>query len=135
MTKRLQRVSCRANRTDRIGGLGQGYRLAQSADVDVDGAFADVAVVAPYGIEQLAAREHPPRMLHEEAQQAIFGRTEPDRLSLPLDTMRLYGPPAMIFVRSQGGLSHCETEYSTPADIEAGANVLLLSALALASRA
>lgn len=41
-------------------------------------------------------------------------------------------PSGMIFVRSQGGLSHCETEYSTPEDIEAGANVLLHSALALA---
>jgi N-carbamoyl-L-amino-acid hydrolase len=42
-------------------------------------------------------------------------------------------PSGMIFVRSRGGLSHCETEFSTPEDIEAGANVLLLSALALAS--
>ena len=41
-------------------------------------------------------------------------------------------PAGMIFVRSQGGLSHCEAEYSTPADIEAGANVLLLAAVALA---
>ena len=41
-------------------------------------------------------------------------------------------PSDMVFVRSQGGLSHCETEYSTPDDIAAGANVLLQSALALA---
>jgi N-carbamoyl-L-amino-acid hydrolase len=41
-------------------------------------------------------------------------------------------PAGMIFVRSQGGLSHCETEYSTPEDIEAGANVLLGAALRLA---
>jgi hypothetical protein len=38
-------------------------------------------------------------------------------------------------VRSRGGLSHCETEFSTPEDIEAGGNVLLLSALALAGTA
>lgn len=37
-------------------------------------------------------------------------------------------PTGMIFVRSQGGLSHCEQEYSTPEDIEAGTNVLLLAA-------
>jgi N-carbamoyl-L-amino-acid hydrolase len=41
-------------------------------------------------------------------------------------------PSGMIFVRSEGGLSHCETEYSTPADIEAGANLLLNAAINLA---
>lgn len=41
-------------------------------------------------------------------------------------------PTGMIFVRSQGGLSHCEQEYSTPDDIEAGANVLLLATARLA---
>ena len=44
-------------------------------------------------------------------------------------------PAGMIFVRSQGGLSHCEAEFSTPADIVAGANVLLGAALRLAGRA
>jgi N-carbamoyl-L-amino-acid hydrolase len=42
-------------------------------------------------------------------------------------------PAGMIFVRSKGGLSHCEVEYSAPEDIEAGANVLLQAALALAN--
>jgi N-carbamoyl-L-amino-acid hydrolase len=41
-------------------------------------------------------------------------------------------PAGMIFVRSQGGLSHCETEFSTADDLAAGANVLLLATLALA---
>lgn len=41
-------------------------------------------------------------------------------------------PAGMIFVRSEGGLSHCEQEYSTPEDIETGANVLLGAALRLA---
>jgi N-carbamoyl-L-amino-acid hydrolase len=41
-------------------------------------------------------------------------------------------PSAMIFVRSRGGLSHCEAEDSTPEDIEAGANVLLGATLRLA---
>jgi N-carbamoyl-L-amino-acid hydrolase len=41
-------------------------------------------------------------------------------------------PTAMIFVRSQGGLSHAEREYSTPDDIAAGANVLLHAALTIA---
>jgi N-carbamoyl-L-amino-acid hydrolase len=41
-------------------------------------------------------------------------------------------PSAMIFARSVNGLSHCEQEYSTPEDLEAGANVLLRAALRLA---
>jgi N-carbamoyl-L-amino-acid hydrolase len=41
-------------------------------------------------------------------------------------------PSGMIFVRSEGGLSHCEAEYSAPADVEAGANLLLNAAITLA---
>jgi N-carbamoyl-L-amino-acid hydrolase len=44
-------------------------------------------------------------------------------------------PTAMIFVRSAGGLSHSPAEYSSPADLEAGANVLLHTALRLAEPA
>ncbi len=42
-------------------------------------------------------------------------------------------PSAMIFCRSQGGLSHCEQEHSTPEDLAAGADVLLHAALRLAT--
>lgn len=41
-------------------------------------------------------------------------------------------PTGMIFVRSKGGVSHAEIEYSTPEDITAGGDVLLQAALALA---
>jgi beta-ureidopropionase / N-carbamoyl-L-amino-acid hydrolase len=41
-------------------------------------------------------------------------------------------PSGMIFVRSRGGLSHCEAEFSEPGDIEAGANLLLNAAVSLA---
>jgi N-carbamoyl-L-amino-acid hydrolase len=40
-------------------------------------------------------------------------------------------PTAMIFVPCAGGLSHNEAESATPADLEAGANVLLHAMLAL----
>lgn len=43
-------------------------------------------------------------------------------------------PSGMIFVRSQDGVSHAESEYSAPDDIEAGGNVLLHAALALAGQ-
>ncbi len=41
-------------------------------------------------------------------------------------------PTGMIFVRSRGGVSHCEEEFSDRQDIAQGANVLLRAALALA---
>jgi N-carbamoyl-L-amino-acid hydrolase len=41
-------------------------------------------------------------------------------------------PTGMIFVRSRGGVSHCEAERSDPDDIALGANLLLQTALALA---
>ena len=34
-------------------------------------------------------------------------------------------PTSMIFVPSQGGLSHNEAEYTSPEDLAAGCNVLL----------
>lgn len=42
-------------------------------------------------------------------------------------------PTAMIFVPSAGGISHNIKEFTSPADLEAGANVLLHTLLSLAS--
>jgi N-carbamoyl-L-amino-acid hydrolase len=68
--------------------------------------------------------------------------------SIGVSTMRLWSgaghdamymqkvcPTGMIFVRSAGGLSHSEEEYSTPEDLEAGANVLLHATIRLAEQA
>jgi beta-ureidopropionase / N-carbamoyl-L-amino-acid hydrolase len=44
-------------------------------------------------------------------------------------------PTAMIFVPCAGGLSHNEAESASPADLEAGANVLLHALLSLANEA
>ena len=54
----------------------------------------------------------------------------PERVTTRSTSRR--SPSAMIFARSINGLSHCEQEYSTPEDLEAGANVLLRAALRLA---
>ncbi len=43
-------------------------------------------------------------------------------------------PSGMIFVPSEGGISHNPTEYTTPENIVNGANVLLYAALILAGR-
>ena len=42
-------------------------------------------------------------------------------------------PTGMIFVPSVNGLSHNPAEYTSPADLEAGANVLLQVMLELAA--
>jgi N-carbamoyl-L-amino-acid hydrolase len=44
-----------------------------------------------------------------------------------------FAPTAMIFVPCAGGLSHNEAEEASPADLVAGANVLLHAALAAAN--
>jgi beta-ureidopropionase / N-carbamoyl-L-amino-acid hydrolase len=41
-------------------------------------------------------------------------------------------PTSMIFIPCAGGLSHNEAEQATPADLAAGANVLLNAMLSLA---
>ena len=46
--------------------------------------------------------------------------------------MAAIGPAGMIFVPSRDGRSHCEEEFTAIADIEDGANTLLLTALDLA---
>jgi len=43
-------------------------------------------------------------------------------------------PTAMIFVPSRGGISHSPNEYSSPEDLERGANVLLHAALKIANQ-
>ena len=43
-------------------------------------------------------------------------------------------PTAMIFVPSKDGISHSPAEYSSPGDLEAGANVLLHTVLRLANQ-
>jgi len=72
-------------------------------------------------------------------------QTAADDLGIPVRTLwsgaghdakyaQEFCPAGMIFVRSKDGLSHSEAEFSTPEDVEAGANVLLHAALALADR-
>ena len=39
-------------------------------------------------VEQLAAREHAPGMLHQELEQPVFGRADPQGLAVPLDPVR-----------------------------------------------
>ncbi len=77
--------------------------------------------------------------------QAMIDRVEATALALGHSTMRLPSgaghdaqmlarvcPTSMVFVPSVGGLSHNLAEFTHPADIEAGANVLLQVVIGLA---
>ena len=64
-----------------------GKRLAQPADVDVDGALLDVDAAAPDPIEKLAAGEDALGVTHEEVEHAEFRRSGPDRLPPAGDAM------------------------------------------------
>src|SRR5262249_58282598 len=73
-----ERVAGAAHGADRIGGVTAVERLAQAADVDVDGALVDIDLTAPHAVEKLFAREHAAWSLHQELEQTVFGRPEID---------------------------------------------------------
>jgi N-carbamoyl-L-amino-acid hydrolase len=72
----------------------------------------------------------------ERAAQATGARSRRMRSGAGHDAqyMAAIGPAGMIFVPSRDGRSHCEEEFTAIADIEDGANTLLLAALDLAGR-
>src|SRR5215813_14163691 len=80
---RLEAVAGAAHCTDRVRTPSAHQRLAQSADVHVNGALVNVDLIAPHAVEQLAAREHPPGRLHEELEQPVVGGAQMDHLSPP----------------------------------------------------
>src|SRR5262252_1282201 len=72
----VERVAGTANGADRIGIVTAVERLAQPADMHVDGALVDIDFAAPYAVEKLLAREHATGPLHQKFEQTIFGRAE-----------------------------------------------------------
>jgi N-carbamoyl-L-amino-acid hydrolase len=58
-------------------------------------------------------------------------RVMPSGAGHDAQAMAQLGPMGMIFIPSIGGISHSPKEYSTPADIVNGANVLLAAVLAM----
>src|SRR5262249_39699925 len=75
----VEGVAGAADGADRVLLAADVEQLAQAADMHVDGTFVDVDVAAPDAVEQLLTGEHAARMLQEEFEQAIFGRSEIDR--------------------------------------------------------
>src|SRR3984957_10741835 len=75
----VERIAGAAHGADRVDGVAAVERLAQAADVDVDGALVDIDVAAPHPVEQLLAGEYPAGTLHQVFEQAELGRPEIDR--------------------------------------------------------
>ena len=78
----IQRVPRAAHGADGVGLLAAVDGLAQAPDMDVDGALVDIDLGAPDAVEQLLAREHAARPLHQKFQQAVFGRPQIDGAAL-----------------------------------------------------
>src|SRR5580693_10069814 len=75
----VERIAGAAHGADRIDGVTAVERLAQAADMDVDGPLVDIDVAAPHPVEQLLAGKHPAGTFHQEFEQAELGRAEIDR--------------------------------------------------------
>src|SRR5574341_1411162 len=74
------RTSCPRATLDQLVVTRRRERLAQSPDVDVDGALLDEHVLAPHFVQEPRAREDANRMGHEKVEQAKLGGPQVDRL-------------------------------------------------------
>src|SRR5579872_539061 len=83
-----QRVADASNGVDqsRLGSLVD--LRAQVRDVGLDCSGSDVAIRAPYHVEQLVAREDPARVAHERGEQIVFALRELDLLAAASDEAR-----------------------------------------------
>jgi N-carbamoyl-L-amino-acid hydrolase len=71
------------------------------------------------------------RVVAEAAQElGLSTLSMPSGAGHDAQSIALLAPVGMIFIPSRDGISHSPEEYSSPEDIEAGANVLLASVLA-----
>ena len=96
----------------------------------------DVTIALEHFYESLAAPTDPRFRDIVEASAAVLGYSHtrmPSGAGHDAQSMAELGPVGMIFVPSRNGISHSPDEYSAPADITRGTNVLLGSVLALDS--
>src|SRR4051812_14531601 len=68
----VDRITGAVHGADRIVVVAAIERFAQAADMHVDRALVDIDFAAPDAVEQLLAREHAARALHQKFEQAIF---------------------------------------------------------------
>src|SRR4051794_31699497 len=74
----IEGISGASHGADRILLAGGIEQFSQASDMNVHRALVDVDVAAPDAVEQLLAAEYAARVLQEEFQQAILGRSEVD---------------------------------------------------------
>ena len=62
--------------------------FAEPTDMHIHRALVDIDIAAPHAVEQLLAREHAARVLHEVAQEAEFGWPQRQHLLQPPRQLR-----------------------------------------------
>src|SRR6185295_20225924 len=72
----VERIARATYRSDRIRGAATIERAPQPPDMHIDGALIDIDIASPHAVEQLLARVDAARALHQEFEQAEFGRPE-----------------------------------------------------------
>jgi beta-ureidopropionase / N-carbamoyl-L-amino-acid hydrolase len=113
----------------------------QAAEARLGDELARLAAAEGVTVTRRTLARFPPKLFDD----ALVGRVEAEARALGHSVTRMASgaghdaqafapnaPTAMIFVPSRGGISHNTTEYTAPEHVEAGANVLLHTALALA---
>lgn len=116
-----------ATKIERIFGeiRAECERLARSGGATIS--FSDSPVGTP-ALSEPAIR----RVIADAARGLrLVSRALPSMAGHDAQHMARLGPMGMIFIPSVGGISHSPREFSRPADIENGANVLLHTLLAL----
>ena len=61
--------------------------LAQAQDMDINGPFLDIDIGAPDPVQQLGAAVDAILVRHQELEQAILGRPEPDLFTTGADAV------------------------------------------------
>src|SRR3954453_17285460 len=85
----IERIPGTPNGANRVFLAAPHQRLALAADVNVDGAFADLGRHAPDAVEELPARKHTAGLFHQMLQEAKFRRTEMNLAACPAQAARL----------------------------------------------
>jgi len=77
----IQRISRRAHGADNValGFAAFAQRFAQAADMNIDGADFDVAIMPPYAVEKTLARKDVAWIFEKMFEQPVFGGAKRDR--------------------------------------------------------
>jgi hypothetical protein len=74
----VERIPRSAHCADRVALASVGKCLAETPDMDIDGATLDFSHITPNAVEYLRARKHAAGPFEEKLQQAEFYRREMD---------------------------------------------------------